>query len=149
MEQEDIVVRIKDFDGTVLEIKNIPIEDTQKKSLYLNANLVGELREAINSSPIFWKNDKYHSFYSQVCAAMDRLGTAVDYVNKHRYYPKSEEKFICFMAFACMIVDAPKLLAKKINNFISEQGVSEEYRVNLPYKKEKNAIQEYMYELTV
>lgn len=137
MEQEDIVVRIEDFDGTVLEIKNIPTKKVQKKPAYLNADLISELREAINSSPIFWKSDKYHSFYNQVCAVMDRLVTAVDYVNKHRYYPKSEEKFICFMAFACMIVDAPQSLAKKINAFISEQGISEEYKVNLPYKKEK------------
>ena len=137
MEQEDIVVTIEDFDGTVLEIKNIPIENVQKKPTYLNADLISELREAINSSPIFWKDDKYHSFYNQVCAVMDRLGTAVDYVNKHRYYPKSEEKFICFMAFACMIVDAPKLLAKKINEFILEENVFEEHKVILPYKKDK------------
>lgn len=137
MEQETIVVSIEDFDGNILEIKNIPIDNVQKKPTYLNADLISELREAINSSPIFWKDDKYHSFYNQVCAVMDRLGTAVDYVNKHRYYPKSEEKFICFMAFACMIVDAPQSLAKKINAFISEQGVPEEYKVNLLYKKEK------------
>ena len=137
MEQEDIVVTIEAFDGTVLEIENIPIENAKKKPMYLDVDLISELREAINSSPIFWKDDKYHSFYNQVCAVMDRLGTAVDYVNKHRYYPKSEEKFICFMAFACMIVDAPKLLAKKINEFISEQGVSEEHKVILPYKKDK------------
>lgn len=137
MEQEDFVVTIEDFDGTVLEIKNIPTDNVQKKPAYLNVDLISELREVINSSPIFWKDDKYHSFYNQVCAVMDRLGTAVDYVNKHRYYPKSEEKFICFMAFACMIVDAPKSLSKKINDFILEQGISEEYKVNLPYKKEK------------
>ena len=118
MEQEDIVVTIEDFDGTVLEIKNISTENIQKKPTYLNADLISELREAIHASPIFWKDDKYHSFYNQVCAVMDRLSTAVDYVNKHRYYPKSEEKFICFMTFACMIVDAPKMLAKKINAFI-------------------------------
>ena len=107
MEQADIVVTIEDFDGTVLEIKNIPAKNVQKKLAYLDVDLISELREAINSSPIFWKDDKYHSFYNQVCAVMDRLGTAVDYVNKHRYYPKSEEKLICFMTFACMIADAP------------------------------------------
>ena len=36
-----------------------------------------------------------------------------------------------------MIVDAPKLLAKKINDFIVKQGIPEEYKVNLLYKKEK------------
>lgn len=137
MEQQDIIIKIEDFDGTLLEIKNIPSEKIQKKPLYLNTDLVGELREAINSSPIFWKDEKYHSFYNQVCAVMDRLRTAVDYVNKHRYYPKSEEKFICFMAFACMIIDAPKMLAKKINTFVSEQGISEEYKVKLLSKKDK------------
>ena len=137
MEQEDIIIRIEDFDGTLLEIKNISSEKIQKKPLYLDADLIGELREAINSSPIYWRDEKYHSFYNQVCAVMDRLRTAVDYVNKHRYYPKSEEKFICFMAFACMIVDAPKMLAKKINTFVSEQGISEEYKVKLLSKKDK------------
>ena len=133
MEQDNIVVTIEDFDGNVLEIKNLPHQETQKKPEYLNTDLVNDLREAVNSSPIFWKDEKYHSFYNQVCAAMDRLGTAIDYLNKHRYYPKSEEKFICFMAFACMIVDAPKMLAKKINAFITAQGIADEYKVKLPF----------------
>ena len=34
MEQEDIVVTIEDFDGTVLEIKNIPMEEVKKKILF-------------------------------------------------------------------------------------------------------------------
>lgn len=137
MEQEDIVIKFEDFDGTVLEIKNIPPQKVKKKPTYLNLELIGELREAIHSSPIFWKDEKYLSFYNQVCAAMDRLTTAVDYVNKHINYPKSEEKFICFMVFACMIVDAPKMLAKKINAFISSQGISEEYKVKLTYEKDR------------
>ena len=99
MEQEDIVITFEDFDGTVLEIKNIPMEDVKRKPMYLDVDLIVELREAINSSPIFWKDDKYHSFYNQVCAVMDRLGTAVDYVNKHRYYPKSYEAYKFFFAF--------------------------------------------------
>ncbi len=137
MAPEDIVVRVEDIDGTVLEVINVSTENIKKKQVYLNTDLISELNEAINYSPIFWKDDKYHSFYNQVCAVMDRLGTAVNYVNKHRYYPKSEEKFICFMTFACMIVDAPKVLARKINAFITEQGVSEKYKVKLPYEKDK------------
>lgn len=53
MEQEDIVVTIEDFDGTVLEIKNIPIENAKKKPMYLDVDLISELREAINSSQSF------------------------------------------------------------------------------------------------
>ena len=137
MKQDNLVVTIEDFDGNILEIKNIPHQEFKKKPEYLNTDLVNELREAVNSSPIFWKDEKYHSFYNQVCAAMDRLGTAMDYLNKHRYYPKSEDKFICFMAFACMIVDAPKMLAKKINAFITAQGIADKYKVKLPFEKDK------------
>ena len=110
MEAEDIVVSIEDFDGNVFEIKNITTEYVRTPPMYLDDDLIGELREAIMSSPIFWRNENYLSFYNQVCAVMDRLSTAVNYVNKHRYYPKNEEKFICFMAFSCMIVDAHKML---------------------------------------
>lgn len=137
MEQEEILVRIEDFNGDIMEIKSIPLEGVKKRPMYLDSNLVSKLREAINSSPIFWKDAKYHSIYNQVCAVMDRLETAVAYINKHCYYPKSEEKLICFMVFACLIVDAPKMLAKKINAFVSSQGISEEYKVKLPFKKDR------------
>lgn len=137
MESDNIVVNIEDFDGNVLEIKNITTEDVKKKPKYLDDDLIGELREAILSSPIFWRDDSYHSFYNQVCAVMDRLSTAVNYVNKHRYYPKSEEKFICFMAFACMIVDAHKMLTKTINAFVSKNVFSEEYKLKLTSENDK------------
>lgn len=126
----------KDF----FESPNTRSDKTTKKPQYLNPDLIKELRNAVNSSPMFWKEEKYASFYNQVCAVMDRLETAVGYVNKHRYYPRSEEKFICFMAFACMIVDAPKVLFKRINLLISNEKASEElkkYKIEIPSKKDK------------
>jgi len=82
MEPENIVVNIKDFEENMLEIKNITTEDVKKKAMYLDDDLIGELRNVILSSPIFWRDENYHPFYNQVCAVMDRLSTAVDYVIK-------------------------------------------------------------------
>lgn len=152
MKQEDAVVNIVDFDGNILETSEFPQVEDKKKPTYLNAELIADLRDAINSSPIFWKDEKYHSFYNQVCAVMDRLGTAVAYVNKHRYYPRNEEKFICFMALACMIVDAPKMLAKKINGFITSQGIPDKHKVKSSFEKDnalfKNICMEAPFNMT-
>lgn len=51
--------------------------------------------------------------YNLSCAVMDRLDTAVKYLNANWEYPKTEEAFMCFFLFACMLNDGVDNIYKK------------------------------------
>ena len=77
---------------------------------FLNADLCGDFRNAINRSPIFANDPKYMSQYNLCCAVIDRLDTCIKKLNTYGSYPNSEEDFLIFMMFACMVKDAIKEL---------------------------------------
>lgn len=78
----------------------------------LDKKYIDELRDAVNSSPIFYEEGGYIDKYNLTCAVMDRLETSVEYLNSHIDKPKTEEELLIFMMFACMVVDASKELLK-------------------------------------
>lgn len=77
----------------------------------LNTKICRRFRDAINESPII-SNDMT-DLYNLSCAVMDRLDTAVKYLNANWEYPKTEEAFICFFLFACMLNDGVDNIYKK------------------------------------
>lgn len=83
---------------------------------FLDISICTDLRDAINSSPIFTEIEEYRKHFNQICAIMDRLQTSVNYLNNHSEHPESEEDFICFMVFACMVYDASKRLFEDVIN---------------------------------
>lgn len=83
---------------------------------FLNPIISQEFRKAINESPIFTEDATYKEHYNLACAVMDRLDTCVSYLNNHNFHPKSEEEFLAFTMFSCMLVDA-------INNILKDIGV--------------------------
>ena len=89
-----------------MEVK--PTED------FLNPELAKTFRKVINSSPIFWEDEKQKRRYNLICTVMDRVDSAVIFLNQHDETPKREEDFICFLVYACMIKDAIYLLHKNI-----------------------------------
>lgn len=72
---------------------------------FLNKALLAEFRETINSSSIFEKSDGLKEKYNLICVVMDRLESAMGYLNKHDANPRTEEDFVCFLVYACMIRD--------------------------------------------
>ncbi len=82
---------------------------------YFIPQLSKNFRNVINESPIFIHDEQYKNHYNLVCVVMDRLDTCVEYLNKHITYPKSEEDFLSFMMFSCMMVDAVKQILKDLN----------------------------------
>ncbi len=79
---------------------------------FLDAKLCRSLRDTINSSSIFQCDKKYRELFNLLCAVMDRLDTCVHYLNNHCEYPRSEEDFLCFLMFACMLKDGVEELLK-------------------------------------
>ena len=72
---------------------------------FLNKAILAEFRETINSSSIFEKSDRLKEKYNLICVVMDRIESAIGYLNKHEEYPRYEEDFVCFLVYACMIRD--------------------------------------------
>ncbi len=95
---------------------------------FLNPIISEEFREAINESPIFAEGDSYKEHFNLACAVMDRLDTCVRYLNDHDVYPKSEEEFLSFLMFSCMLVDA-------VNNILKDIGVPTTNNDNLYFKE--------------
>ncbi|MDD4354039.1 MAG: hypothetical protein PHN56_06310 [Candidatus Nanoarchaeia archaeon] len=73
----------------------------------LNKELSKKFRDTINSSPIFYSAEELKAKWNLICAVMDRIDSCVNYLNKiDKEYPESEEEFIDFITFSCMIKDA-------------------------------------------
>lgn len=103
---------------------------------FLDESLCNELRDAINASPIFTDDERYNPLFNLICAAMDRLDTSVRYLNTHSNYPDTEEDFICFIVFACMVVDGVKKLIENVtkqeSQHINEKKYFKKYCMNQP-----------------
>ena len=74
--------------------------------LFLDKEILNDFRRTINSSDIFHKSEKLKEKYNLICVVVDRLESATNYLNSHSAFPKSEETFICFLVYACMVKDA-------------------------------------------
>jgi len=83
-------------------------------SQFLNDELCATFRKAISSSPIFNQGEEQKKHYDLICAVMDRLDTCVKYLNNHTTKPTTEEDFIIFVMFGCMMVDAVKKTLKAL-----------------------------------
>lgn len=89
-------------------------KNRSSQNSYLNANLCKELREVINSTTIFSHDERYLTKFNLICAVMDRVDSCANKMNTYSDYPDSEEDFIVFLTFGCMVVDACKILLKEL-----------------------------------
>ena len=112
---EKLKIQLVDGDGDVIETIAIPSEAelaerevVSTDSSFLSKELSQEFRAAINASPIFHKHPNYKDHFNLACAVMDRLETCIFYLNEHQEYPCTEEEFLQFIMFACMLMDAVK-----------------------------------------
>ena len=110
--QDYVEVQIIDSDGVSISVPPSPNlidkEQTDVTWLFLNKSLAREFRAVINSSPIFYRHPFYKPHFNLACAVIERLETCVFYLNEHQKYPHTEEEFLQFIMFACMLMDAVK-----------------------------------------
>ena len=71
----------------------------------LNQQLCDELRDVINETDIFAKDEEESKKFFLTCALMDRFDTAVKYINEHQNKPDSEAELIIFIVYLCIIKD--------------------------------------------
>lgn len=102
----------------------------------LDANLCKKLREVINKTDIFIKDEEENKKFNLVCALMDRFDTTVKYINSIEKI-KSEDEFILFMVHVCIIKDGIKYIKEVLNiNCEEDSKIFEEiyrkYPIELP-----------------
>ena len=72
---------------------------------YLDSKLKDDFRELINSSNLFYNQKEQKSRWNLICVLMDRIDSAVDFLNAHSEHPKSEEELVFIVVFACILKD--------------------------------------------
>ena len=94
--------------------------------ILLNPSICVKFRDTINQSPLFISDETYKVHYNLFCAVMDRLDTSIEYINNHLEPPNTEEDFLSFLMFSCMVTDGVKLVLENLkiqSNFIDEKKV--------------------------
>ncbi len=66
---------------------------------------IHEFMELINNNEMFTNRSDLLLLYNLICTFKDRMFSAVDYLNKHCDCPTTEEDFVVFLVYACMIYD--------------------------------------------
>lgn len=82
--------------------------------MFLDPKVAHNFRETINSSEIFRRSEKLKERFNLICVVMDRVDSAVNYLNEHSDDPQTEEDFICFLVYACMVKDAISKLYENV-----------------------------------
>ncbi len=77
-------------------MKNKTKQQSFIKQTFLDEKIIQNFRNIINSARIFNNLIKHKNRYNLICAVIDRINSAVIYLNQHSAHPKSEEEFIFF-----------------------------------------------------
>ena len=72
---------------------------------FLDPKIIEEFREVINSSCIFYEQEQQKKRWNLVCTLLDRIDSAVAYLNAHSDRPSSEEEFLFMLVFASILKD--------------------------------------------
>lgn len=76
-----------------------------KEKQFLDKQKINEFMELINNNEMFTNRSDLLLLYNLICTFKDRMFSAVDYLNKHCDCPTTEEDFVVFLVYACMIYD--------------------------------------------
>ena len=101
------------------------MEKKQHKQ-YLDKNIIANFRNMLNSSPIFYAEEEYKNNWNFICAMMDRVDSAVNYINSFNIsHFETEESLINFLTYCCILKDSI------IGLFSSIKSLNEFYKTNI------------------
>ena len=95
--------------------------------MFLDPKVARDFRAIINSSEIFRRSEKLKERFNLICVVMDRIDSAVNFLNKHSDDPQTEEDYICFLVYACMVKDAISKLYENIYHHKPEYVAQKKY----------------------
>lgn len=76
-----------------------------KEKPFLDKQKIHEFMELINNNEMFTNRSDLLLLYNLICTFKDRMFSAVDYLNTHCDCPSTEEDFVVFLVYACMVYD--------------------------------------------
>lgn len=83
---------------------------------FLDSQIINKLRDTINETNIFVQDEVEKDKFNLICAIMDRIDTAIYYINsKYDKCPNTEEEFIIYIFYCCNIVETIKNAFEKLN----------------------------------
>ena len=82
----------------------------------LDSQLINNLRDTINETNIFVQDEAQKDKFNLICAIMDRIDTAIYYINNnYNKFPSKEEEFVIYLFYCCNIVQTIKNAYDKLN----------------------------------
>ena len=78
---------------------------TKVKEPFLDKKLLDDFNSLIRSSNIFYESSLHKNKWNLICTVMDRLYSATDFFNSHGQPSDSEDNFILFFVYACIVKD--------------------------------------------
>ena len=104
----------------VLEIP-LKLKKRVHRKQFFDVAYIDDFRKIMNT-PYFQKSKAYSLKFNLCCAVADRLNTCVAYLNKRLKHPKTEEDFLSFLMFACMMRDAVETILEEFGVLPNCQG---------------------------
>ena len=82
----------------------------------LDSQLINNLRDTINETNIFVQDEVQKDKFNLICAIIDRIDTAIYYINSnYNKFPSREEEFVVYLFYCCNIVQTIKNAFDKLN----------------------------------
>lgn len=93
------------------KVITITIPDTSQSltigNNFLDESLITKLGVLVmDNAHLFIGVPEYKRYYNLLCVIVDRLKSAVEFLNKNSETPEGETQLIVFMTYACMVYDA-------------------------------------------
>lgn len=84
---------------------------------FLDENICKEIRETVNSTNIFYRDDKEKNNYNLICAVLDRIDDSVNFLNNNYDKLSNYNDILLFFVHSCIIVDA-------VESIMNQLGIS-------------------------
>lgn len=87
------------------------------------------LRDVINSSNIFYRDEELRKNYDLICAVMDRVDDSVAYIKHHKELPDEPNDILLFLMHSAIIKDAVSEILNKLE--LGEIQEDKNYFINV------------------
>ncbi len=82
---------------------------------FLDYGIVKEAQQVMASNNLFHQDPVHRRHFNFICASLNRVSTAVDFLNKHSNFPENSANFIHWLVYGSMLKEAIYYLFKNLN----------------------------------
>lgn len=107
-----------------------------KDKPFLDEQKIHEFMELINNNEMFTNRSDLLLLHNLICTFKDRMFSAVDYLNKHCDCPTTEEDFVVFLVYACMVYDGFNKMHENLLHQVPPYKGKKEYFKDVKYYEE-------------